>query len=60
MARDRLFRLDLLRRKDLGQLGQAFGPDYLAQDRASRFFVLGRSGGRWASYLPGARREIAL
>ncbi|QOY21989.1 penicillin acylase family protein [Xanthomonas citri] len=59
VARDRLFQLDLLRRKGLGQLSEAFGPEYVAQDRASRLFLYrGDMAAEWASYGPDARRDV--
>ncbi len=35
-ARDRLWQLDLWRKRGLGLLAADFGPGYLAQDRAAR------------------------
>jgi Penicillin amidase len=37
-ARDRLWQIDLWRKRGLGLLAKDFGPDYVAQDRATRFF----------------------
>lgn len=37
-ARDRLWQIDLWRRKGLGQLSEVFGPKYVEQDRANRMF----------------------
>jgi penicillin amidase len=36
VARDRLFQLDMERRKDLGMLAEAFGPKFVAHDHAAR------------------------
>ncbi|MFO3706991.1 penicillin acylase family protein [Xanthomonas codiaei] len=59
VARDRLFQLDLLRRKGLGHLSAAFGPGYVDQDRASRLFLYrGDMAAEWASYGPDARRDV--
>ncbi|MEA9554503.1 penicillin acylase family protein [Xanthomonas nasturtii] len=59
-ARDRLFQLDLLRRKGLGQLADAFGPAYVEQDRASRLFLYrGDMHAEWASYGPDAQRDVS-
>ncbi|WP_425521815.1 penicillin acylase family protein [Xanthomonas vesicatoria] len=59
VARDRLFQLDLLRRKGLGHLAEAFGPGYVAQDRASRLFLYrGDMAAEWASYGPDARAAV--
>ncbi|MBL0141660.1 MAG: penicillin acylase family protein [Betaproteobacteria bacterium] len=38
-ARDRLFQIDLWRRRGLGQLSEVFGPDFVEQDRAARLFL---------------------
>ncbi len=38
-ARDRLWQIDLWRRRGLGQLSEVLGPEYLAQDRAARLFL---------------------
>ncbi|MCD0278343.1 penicillin acylase family protein [Xanthomonas melonis] len=59
VARDRLFQLDLLRRKGLGHLSAAFGPGYVDQDRASRLFLYrGDMAAEWASYGPDTRRDV--
>jgi penicillin amidase len=38
-ARDRLFQIDLWRRRGLGQLAEIFGPSFVEQDRAARLFL---------------------
>ena len=38
-ARDRLWQIDLWRRRGLGLLSEAFGPSYVAKDRAARLFL---------------------
>ncbi|MEW4449792.1 penicillin acylase family protein [Qipengyuania sp. JC766] len=38
VARDRLFQLDLDLRRDMGRMAEAFGPGFLAADRAARLF----------------------
>jgi penicillin G amidase len=38
-ARDRLWQLDVWRRQGLGLLAEAFGPGYIARDRAARLFL---------------------
>lgn len=38
-ARERLFQIDLFRKRGLGLLAADFGPGYLEQDRASRLFL---------------------
>ncbi|MFZ6817343.1 penicillin acylase family protein [Undibacterium sp. Ji22W] len=50
-ARDRLFQLDLWRRRGLGQLSEVFGANYLEQDRAARLFLYrGDMHKEWAAY----------
>ncbi len=50
-ARDRLFQLDLWRRRGLGQLAEVFGPSFLEQDRAARLFLYrGDMNKEWAAY----------
>ncbi|PPU26889.1 penicillin acylase family protein [Xanthomonas arboricola] len=59
VARDRLFQLDLLRRKGLGHLSAAFGPAYVQQDRAARLFLYrGSMAEEWSSYGPDAQRDV--
>ena len=38
-ARDRLWQIDLWRRRGLGRLSAALGPSYVEQDRAARLFL---------------------
>ncbi|WP_127170180.1 penicillin acylase family protein [Xanthomonas sp. BRIP62415] len=60
VARDRLFQLDLLRRKGLGHLADAFGPAYVEQDRAARLFLYrGDMAREWRSYGPDAQRDVS-
>jgi penicillin G amidase len=50
-ARDRLFQIDLWRRRGLGQLSEVFGPAYIAQDKATRLFLYrGDMRQEWAAY----------
>ena len=50
-ARDRLFQIDLWRRRGLGQLAEAFGPEFVDQDRAARLFLYrGDMDVEWRSY----------
>ena len=50
-ARDRLFQIDLWRRRGLGQLSEVFGPAYIAQDQATRLFLYrGDMQREWDSY----------
>ncbi|NLU68767.1 penicillin acylase family protein [Streptomyces sp. HNM0574] len=56
-ARVRLFQIDLWRRRGLGRLSEVLGPDYVAQDRATRLFLYrGDMAAEWARYSPDARR----
>jgi penicillin G amidase len=55
-ARDRLWQVDLWRKRGLGLLAKSFGPAYVEQDRAARLFLYrGDMGEEWSSYAPGAR-----
>lgn len=50
-ARDRLFQLDLWRRRGLGQLSEVFGANFLEQDKAARLFLYrGDMHKEWAAY----------
>ncbi|MCC6718244.1 MAG: penicillin acylase family protein [Acetobacteraceae bacterium] len=50
-ARDRLWQLDIWRKRGLGRLAADFGPGFLAQDRAARLFLYrGDMDAEWASY----------
>ncbi|WP_158809669.1 penicillin acylase family protein [Beijerinckia sp. L45] len=55
-ARHRLWQIDLWRRRGLGQLAEAFGYGFVAQDRASRLFLFqGDMEAEWAAYHPGTK-----
>jgi len=55
-ARDRLWQIDLWRKRGLGLLSESFGPGYVAQDRATRLFLYrGDMDSEWAAYGPDAR-----
>src|SRR5690349_14643398 len=55
-ARDRLWQIDLWRKRGLGLLAADFGPGYLAQDRAARLFLYrGDMDAEWNAYGPDAR-----
>jgi len=55
-ARDRLWQIDLWRKRGLGLLAKDFGPGYVAQDRAARMFLYrGDMNQEWASYGPNAK-----
>ncbi|WP_244493697.1 penicillin acylase family protein [Aureimonas sp. AU4] len=50
-ARDRLWQIDLWRKRGLGLLAADFGPGYLAQDHAARHFLYrGDMDAEWRSY----------
>src|ERR1700720_1711403 len=56
-ARDRLFQIDLWRRRGLGQLSEVFGPAFVEQDEATRLFLYrGDMGKEWAAYGPPAKQ----
>jgi penicillin amidase len=56
-ARDRLFQIDLWRRRGLGQLSEAFGPAYVEQDKATRLFLYrGDMKKEWAVYSADAKQ----
>ena len=58
-ARDRLWQIDLWRKRGLGRLSASFGPAYVAQDRAARLFLYrGDMTAEWAAYDPGAREAV--
>ncbi|QRM30361.1 penicillin acylase family protein [Microvirga sp. VF16] len=55
-ARDRLWQIDLWRKRGLGLLAKDFGPSYVAQDRATRLFLYrGDMNQEWAAYGPDAK-----
>ncbi|HET6526348.1 penicillin acylase family protein [Sphingopyxis sp.] len=39
VARDRLFQIDMDHRRDMGRMAEAFGPRFIAADRAARLFL---------------------
>ncbi len=50
-ARDRLWQIDLARKRGLGLLAADFGPGYIEQDRAARLFLYrGDMATEWACY----------
>ena len=56
-ARDRLWQIDLWRRKGLGLLSEIFGPRFVEKDRAARLFLYrGEMHSEWLSYGPDTRR----
>lgn len=55
-ARDRLYQIDLLRRRGHGLLAEVLGPEYVEQDKASRLFLYrGDLDAEWAAYGPQTR-----
>ncbi len=58
-ARDRLWQIDLWRKRGLGRLSASLGPAYVAQDRATRLFLYrGDLAAEWAAYDPGGREAV--
>jgi penicillin G amidase len=56
-ARDRLFQIDLWRRRGLGELSSVLGPAHVEQDKAARLFLYrGDMAREWARYGAGAER----
>ena len=50
-ARDRLWQIDLWRRRGLGELAEVLGPAYVRQDRAARLFLFrGDMHAEWLAY----------
>ena len=59
-ARDRLFQIDLWRRRGLGLLSEVLGPAHVAQDRATRLFLFrGSMRAEWLSYGTEARDIVS-
>ena len=57
-ARDRLFQIDLWRRRGLGQLAEVFGEAFVEQDRAARLFLYrGDMDAEWRIYSSRKTRE---
>lgn len=58
-ARDRLYQIDLWRRRGLGRLAEALGPAHVAQDRATRLFLYrGDMRAEWLAYNTSARAAV--
>lgn len=56
VARDRLWQIDLWRKRGLGRLSASFGPDFVRQDRAARLLLYrGDMAAEWAAYPPAAK-----
>jgi penicillin amidase len=58
-ARDRLFQIDLWRRRGLGRLAAALGRAFVETDRAARLFLYrGDMAREWAAYGPEAQAVV--
>lgn len=58
-ARDRLFQIDLWRRRGLGMLSEVLGPSYVKQDHATRLFLYrGDMRAEWLSYSTDAKDVV--
>ena len=59
-ARDRLFQLDLWRRRGLGRVAEVLGPGFVEQDKAARLFLYrGDMDREWRAYSSKNTREAA-
>jgi len=57
-AHDRLWEIDLWRKRGLGLLSASLGPAYIAQDRAARLLLYrGDMDAEWAAYGPDGRSD---
>ncbi|MET0606478.1 MAG: penicillin acylase family protein, partial [Beijerinckiaceae bacterium] len=55
-ARDRLWQIDIWRKRGLGLLAKDFGPGYIEQDRAARMFLYrGDMDAEWRAYADDAK-----
>src|SRR5580704_9119151 len=58
-ARDRLWQIDLWRKRGLGLLSKSLGPAYVDEDRAARLFLYrGDMEKEWAAYAPDSRQWV--
>jgi penicillin amidase len=58
-ARDRLWQIDLWRKRGSGLLSKSLGPAYVEQDRAARLFLYrGDMDREWASYAADSRAWV--
>lgn len=56
-ARDRMWQIDLWRRRGLGQLSAILGPEFIEQDKAARLFIYrGDMRREWLAYGSDAKR----
>ncbi|MDP9007644.1 MAG: penicillin acylase family protein [Pseudomonadota bacterium] len=59
-ARDRLWQIDLWRKRGLGLLSKSLGPTYIDQDRATRLFLYrGDMDKEWSAYAPNSKEWVA-
>ncbi|WP_273728557.1 penicillin acylase family protein [Brucella gallinifaecis] len=59
-ARDRLWQIDIARKRGLGLLARDFGPGYLEQDRAARLLLYrGDMAPEWDAYGPDSEQICA-
>src|SRR6185503_5241132 len=58
-GRDRLWQVDLWRKRGLGLLSKSFGPSFVDQDRAARLLLYrGDMAKEWASYASDAKEMV--
>jgi len=58
-ARDRLWQIDLWRKRGLGLLSRSLGPAYVEQDRAARLFLYrGDMQKEWDAYAPDSKQWV--
>ena len=58
-ARDRLWQIDLWRKRGLGLLSKSLGPTYIDQDRAARLFLYrGDMDEEWRAYAPNSKEWV--
>jgi penicillin amidase len=58
-ARDRLWQLDLWKRRGEGRLAEVFGPSFVEQDRAARLFLYrGDLYSEWLAYASDTKRIV--
>jgi penicillin amidase len=58
-ARDRLWQIDLWRKRGLGLLSKSLGAAYIDQDRAARLFLYrGDMDEEWGAYAPNSRAWV--
>src|SRR3954452_25469527 len=58
-ARDRLWQIDLLRKRGMGRLSASLSPAYVAYDRAARLFLYRWDmAAEWAAHGEGSRQAV--